>query len=242
MTTHTDIVSLSKLKRTVWTALFLQETTAQMFVMRYWTMNIVDTQISGLRGIWSALEIDSADRYPDSIWQYGIACRCNSCVRLRLQLWEVQSFVGFLQKMSGEDLHMPTVIDLLAPPLWTYSDICRLIALFMWYGSGPGSPISAAIGKGYIQELVSRLTKTRISEFDSSVNRSLAGDEVLFPFGQPVYVDATHDTVMSSGKLFALIASVHSAILMICNGVSLRCYELYEFHSLWPLTSWQDSR
>jgi len=107
----------------------------------------------------------------------------------------------------------------------------------MWYGSGPGSPISAAMGKGYVQELVSRLTKKRISEFDSSVNRSLAGDEVLFPFGQPLYVDATHDTVMSSGKLSALIASAHSAILMICNGVSLRCYELDEFHSLWPFTS-----
>ena len=66
--------------------------------------------------------------------------------------------------------------------LWTQSDICRLIALFMWYGSGPGSPISAAMGKGYVQELVSRLTKKRISEFDSSVNRSITSDEILFPF------------------------------------------------------------
>jgi len=112
MTTHTDIVSSSKLKQTVWTALFLQETTARMFVMRYWTMDIVDTQISGSSGIWLALEIDSVNRYSDSIWRYGIACRCNSCVRSRPQLWEIQSFVGFLQKMSGKDLHMPTVIDL----------------------------------------------------------------------------------------------------------------------------------
>jgi len=132
---------------------------------------------------------------------------------------------------------MPTVINLLAPQVWTHSDICPLIALFMWYGSGPGSPMSAALGKGYVQELVSRLTKTRISEFNSSVNRNIVGDEVLFPLGQPLYVDVTHDTVMSSGKLSGLIASAHSKILMMCNDVSLRCYELHEFYSFWPLIS-----
>lgn len=106
--------------------------------------------------------------------------------------------------MSGKDMHMhiPTVIY--SPHrLWTQSDIYRLIALFIWYGSGPGSSISAAMGKGYVQELVSRLTKKRISEFDSSVNRSITSDEILFPFNQPLY--ATHDTVMSAGKLSASI-------------------------------------
>ncbi|KXN87322.1 3-phytase A [Leucoagaricus sp. SymC.cos] len=71
-------------------------------------------------------------------------------------------------------------------------------ALQMWYGWGPGSPTSASIGKGYVQELVSRLTRTRISDFNSSVNQSIVSSETLFPFNQPIYVDATHDTVMSS--------------------------------------------
>ena len=138
MTTHIGIISSSKLKQRAWTALFLQETTALMFVTRFWTMHIIDTRISGSSGIWLVLENDLADRYPDSIWRYGIAYRCNSCVHLRMRLREIRSFAGFLRKMSGKDMHMPTVIY--SPHhLWTQSDIYRLIALFIWYGSGPGS-------------------------------------------------------------------------------------------------------
>lgn len=73
-------------------------------------------------------------------------------------------------------------------------------ALQIWYGFGPGSPTSAALGIGYVQELVSRLTKTRITEFSTSVNQSIVSSEILFPLEQPIYVEATHDTVMSSSK------------------------------------------
>ncbi|KAJ7458169.1 histidine phosphatase superfamily [Mycena latifolia] len=48
------------------------------------------------------------------------------------------------------------------------------------------------------QELVSRLTRTRIIEFDTTVNGSIVSSPVTFPFGQPIYVDATHDTVISA--------------------------------------------
>jgi hypothetical protein len=75
----------------------------------------------------------------------------------------------------------------------------------MWYGAGPGSPIAAAMGIGYVQELVSRLTKTRITEFNTSVNKTIASSETLFPLIQPIYVDATHDTVLSSSKLLLSI-------------------------------------
>ncbi|KAJ3564362.1 hypothetical protein NP233_g8342 [Leucocoprinus birnbaumii] len=71
-------------------------------------------------------------------------------------------------------------------------------ALQMWYISGPGSPTSAALGKGWVQEMLSRLTKTRITTFDSSVNQTIVHNETLFPLNQPMYVDATHDTVMSA--------------------------------------------
>ncbi|KAF9455034.1 acid phosphatase [Macrolepiota fuliginosa MF-IS2] len=71
-------------------------------------------------------------------------------------------------------------------------------ALQIWYGAGPGNPATAAMGIGYVQELVSRLTKTRITEFNTSVNKSIVTNEILFPLDQPIYVDATHDTVMST--------------------------------------------
>lgn len=71
-------------------------------------------------------------------------------------------------------------------------------SLQMWYGAGPGSPVAAALGIGWVQELVSRLTKTRITEFKTSVNQTIVESEMHFPFGQPIYVDAAHDITMAS--------------------------------------------
>jgi len=36
-------------------------------------------------------------------------------------------------------------------------------ALSMWYGAGPGSPLSAALGVGWVQELVFRKHGSKIS-------------------------------------------------------------------------------
>lgn len=49
-----------------------------------------------------------------------------------------------------------------------------------------------------MQELVSRLTQTRISEFNSSVNKTIVTSDIWFPLDQPIYVDATHDNVMAN--------------------------------------------
>ncbi|KAJ6603264.1 phosphoglycerate mutase-like protein [Mycena vulgaris] len=70
--------------------------------------------------------------------------------------------------------------------------------LEFWYSFGPGAPFASAMGIGWVQELVSRLTQTRITDFDTTVNGSLVSSPVTFPFGQPIYVDATHDTVVSA--------------------------------------------
>ncbi|KAJ7648824.1 phosphoglycerate mutase-like protein [Mycena rosella] len=63
------------------------------------------------------------------------------------------------------------------------------VDLHFWYGFGPGAPYASAMGLGWVQELISRLTQTRITNFDST--------PVTFPFGQPIYVDATHEIVVS---------------------------------------------
>ncbi|KAJ6550010.1 histidine phosphatase superfamily [Mycena capillaripes] len=70
--------------------------------------------------------------------------------------------------------------------------------LQFWYSFGPGNPAVSAQGIGYVQELVSRLTSTRITTFDTTVNATLVSSNVTFPFGQPIYVDATHDTIISA--------------------------------------------
>ncbi|KAG1908216.1 histidine phosphatase superfamily [Suillus fuscotomentosus] len=67
-----------------------------------------------------------------------------------------------------------------------------------WYSSGPGNPTAAAQGLGYVQELVSRLTHTPINVWNSSTNSTLNSNNITFPLNQPIYVDATHDTVISS--------------------------------------------
>ncbi|KAI0361287.1 phosphoglycerate mutase-like protein [Trametes cingulata] len=70
--------------------------------------------------------------------------------------------------------------------------------LDLWYGFGPGNPASAAQGIGYVQQLVARLTQTPLTEFATSLNATLDGNNVTFPLNQPIFVDATHDTVIST--------------------------------------------
>ncbi|KAH8112806.1 phosphoglycerate mutase-like protein [Phellopilus nigrolimitatus] len=70
--------------------------------------------------------------------------------------------------------------------------------LDFWYGFGPGNPTTAAQGIGYVQELVSRLTQTPITEHNSSTNATITDSNVTFPLYQPIFVDATHDTIISS--------------------------------------------
>ncbi|TFK77210.1 phosphoglycerate mutase-like protein [Pluteus cervinus] len=70
--------------------------------------------------------------------------------------------------------------------------------LAFWYGNGPGNPSTSAQGIGYVQELVSRLTQTTLTQFNSTTNGTLDGNPITFPLNQAIYVDATHDTVLST--------------------------------------------
>lgn len=72
--------------------------------------------------------------------------------------------------------------------------------LNFWYNSAFGSPTARAMGIGYIQELLARLTHTPISVHNSSTNGTLDDDPATFPLGQSLYVDATHDTVVLNGE------------------------------------------
>ena len=58
------------------------------------------------------------------------------------------------------------------------------------------------MGKGWVQELVSRLTYTPLEIFDSSTNSTLDGDSITFPLNQPIYVDATHDAIIAASESY----------------------------------------
>jgi len=76
--------------------------------------------------------------------------------------------------------------------------------LYFWYDSAFGSPVSRALGSGYVLELLSRLTHTPISHTTPlttnpstfSVNLTLDTNPITFPLDQPIYVDATHEVVI----------------------------------------------
>ncbi|WWC90320.1 uncharacterized protein L201_005253 [Kwoniella dendrophila CBS 6074] len=65
--------------------------------------------------------------------------------------------------------------------------------LYWWYAQSFGYAPAKAQGVGWLQELTSRLTKTRLTEFNSTVNSTFHND-VQFPLNDPLYVDFCHDT------------------------------------------------
>ncbi|KAK0243834.1 phosphoglycerate mutase-like protein [Armillaria nabsnona] len=89
-----------------------------------------------------------------------------------------------------------------------YSQFCTLFTeeewegfdyaldLSFWYNSAFGSPVGRVQGTGYVQELVARLTQERIKEHRLSTNATLDDDPTTFPFGNSLYVDATHEVVV----------------------------------------------
>ncbi|RXW17979.1 hypothetical protein EST38_g7881 [Candolleomyces aberdarensis] len=88
-----------------------------------------------------------------------------------------------------------------------YSKFCELFTqeewegfdyaldIAFWYESAFGSPVAKVQGIGWIQELVSRLTKTPIEVHNTSTNSTLH-NPVTFPLGNSLYVDATHEVVV----------------------------------------------
>ena len=71
-----------------------------------------------------------------------------------------------------------------------------------WYNSAFGSPVARVQGVGYVQELVARLTQERIPEHEHrfSTNSTLDNDSGTFPFGDSLYVDATHEVVVLNSE------------------------------------------
>lgn len=86
-----------------------------------------------------------------------------------------------------------------------YSSFCSLFTeedyrnyeyqydLSFYYNNGFGSPVSAAQGKGYLEEILARLQMQPITEYNSTTNSTLDNSNVTFPLNQAIYADATHE-------------------------------------------------
>lgn len=74
-----------------------------------------------------------------------------------------------------------------------------VLDLAFYYSYSFGQPAQAAMGLGWVQEWISRVSGERITEFNSTTNSSIVTSDTYFPLGtQDIYVDATHDTIISA--------------------------------------------
>ncbi|KAI0899141.1 phosphoglycerate mutase-like protein [Annulohypoxylon nitens] len=64
-----------------------------------------------------------------------------------------------------------------------------------YYNNGPGSPVSAAQGKAYLQEFVARFTG-EYPEAWSALNTTFDNSSTYFPLNQSIYADSTHEVVV----------------------------------------------
>ena len=75
--------------------------------------------------------------------------------------------------------------------------------LLFWYSDGFGSPVAAAQGMGYVQELLARLMHTPIFVHNTTTNSTIDNNPITMPLNQPIYVDATHDVVIANCEDFS---------------------------------------
>ncbi|KAH0378509.1 phosphoglycerate mutase-like protein, partial [Aureobasidium melanogenum] len=67
--------------------------------------------------------------------------------------------------------------------------------LSFYYNNGPGSPVSAAQGKGFLEEWLARFTHT-YPPANSALNKTYDNSSTYFPLNQSIYADATHEVVV----------------------------------------------
>jgi hypothetical protein len=88
-----------------------------------------------------------------------------------------------------------------------YSAFCNLFSeedflnyeyyfdLSFYYNNGPGSPVAAAQGKGFLDEFIARFTHEFPSP-NSALNETLDNSPTYFPLDQSIYADATHEVIV----------------------------------------------
>ncbi|WFD19069.1 hypothetical protein MCAP1_001287 [Malassezia caprae] len=123
-----------------------------------------------------------------------------------------------------------------------YSDFCRVFtkaewenfeySMDLWFQGDHGfmSPTGKAQGIGWVTELKHRLLRKPFAGPWSSQNATINKDPTYFPVDQPLYVDFTHDTVLT-GILAALNLTQFSEFL---DPERANSYRKYRASHLFP--------
>jgi hypothetical protein len=131
--------------------------------------------------------------------------------------------------------------DTLASPKPTLSNFCQLFTGDEWhaydyyqtlgkfYGYNAGNPLGATQGVGYVNELLSRLTETRVSDH-TNTNTTLDADPATFPLHNKVYADFSHDNDMSN--IFAALGLYNNTKL---SNTTIDSAEKTGFSAAWTV-------
>ncbi|WVN90098.1 uncharacterized protein L203_105333 [Cryptococcus depauperatus CBS 7841] len=161
--------------------------------------------------------IIEAPGFNNSLAPYTTCLHTDNIYEAKLAEWDtmfLQKAKKRLQKdMDGYELSLIDIVQMMEMCAYEtvalgYSAFCELFNqrewkgfqyrndLYWWYSGSFGYAPAKAMGIGWVQELISRLTETRLVEFNSNINSSFH-DDVHFPLGDPLYVDFTHDTLFA---------------------------------------------
>uniref|UniRef100_A0A093Y3W6 Phytase A n=1 Tax=Talaromyces marneffei PM1 TaxID=1077442 RepID=A0A093Y3W6_TALMA len=86
--------------------------------------------------------------------------------------------------------------NLFSPPEWKSYDYYN--TLEKYYAFGAGNSLGSTRGVGYVNELISRMTKSLPVNDHTSVNHTLDSDPATFPLDTALYADFSHDNAMMS--------------------------------------------
>lgn len=95
------------------------------------------------------------------------------------------------------EVHLPLRFcpHLLTPPQEDFLNYEYYYDLSFYYNNGPGSPVAAAQGKGYLDEYIARFTG-QFPSAQSALNETFDNSSTYFPLTQSIYADATHEVVV----------------------------------------------
>lgn len=135
-----------------------------------------------------------------------------------INIFAISILQSMMENMPGVNLALidiPLLMDLCPfetanNPNGTLSPLCNLFSISDWYGYdyyktlekyyafGAGNPLGSTRGVGYVNELISRMTKSLPVIDHTSVNHTLDSDPDTFPLDTALYADFTHDNAMVS--------------------------------------------
>jgi len=105
-------------------------------------------------------------------------------------------YSSFCALFSEQDfINFEYYYDLVSDVIVFASEPSANIPQSFYYNQGPGSPVAAAQGKGFLQEWVARLTHTFPTAM-SALNETFDNSSTYFPLNQSIYADATHEVVV----------------------------------------------